>query len=356
MDAIKEEHEKKERGYPRPVIKCPDCGEDCIVCWGEKIDPYLRHKEKTDCRPSSESWMHKEAKSRLCKFLNDGNACHFVHHCNDVRSTPPKIKFEEEVSFKNSRFDIGGINSKGLTVFDIEIFCTNKTTNVKDRNEVFWVEVVSLEVLSKLDLAKIPTEITLKDLSKKQCCSLSEIVVKSSQMKFDVEDRKKMAISLGYMKRIESHRAEFIRILAMNGKAVRFTEEWATESKENAPRPYWLLFISQKKCLHCGIDHETSWYKPYCMGCWLLVKNNKVDFEDKVELARHVHINLKKNLSWMNDIKNYFFPEETPCSLCGKLDIEPLSYVTWFGKKKNICFKCFDYHLEQDGIYSLTFD
>lgn len=354
MDTIVEEHEKKERAYPRPQIDCPDCGEKVIICWGEKIDPYLRHKAKTDCKPSAESWMHKEAKRRLCKFLNEEGICHFVHGCNGVLVTPPRINYEEEVTFGKSRLDIGGIDKNGKTVFDIEIFCTNKTTNLTDRDGIFWVEVESIEVLSSLDLAKMPKEITLKDVSKKRCCPKSESRGPRI-LKFDVEDRKEMAIRLGYMKRIHTERYFFILLLAMNGKAVRTTEEWFSGTKEKADRREWLSFLEHEKCLHCGEHWETSWYKPYCLPCYILVENNKVDFEDKVEISRHVKIDLKKRLSWLNDVKNVIIPS-APCSMCNKLNIHTdlPTYVTWFGKQKLLCWDCLDHRLEKDGIYDIN--
>jgi hypothetical protein len=292
MDSVVNEHKKKDRQYPRPEIDCPDCGDKVIICWGEKIDPYLRHvkhkDEKIKCKPSVESWTHSVAKSRLCQFLNEGGICVFNHFCQREQRNielPSQIKYATEVTFGSSRLDIGGTDEDGRIVVDIEIYHTHKTTNVEDRKKILWVEVEGIEVLDKLDKQEKPVKIILKDLAQKTCCqeSVIEAVSKLQNASKPVdyfslpqEARKKLAIRLGYMYRTITHRAELIRKLAVTTKAIKLTEKWVVTLEENPPNYVWKEFLEYRKCLYCGCECKTSRGNHTAFDVSLLLKTGRL--------------------------------------------------------------------------------
>uniref|UniRef100_A0A6C0AD44 Uncharacterized protein n=1 Tax=viral metagenome TaxID=1070528 RepID=A0A6C0AD44_9ZZZZ len=91
-----------ERKYPRPKILC-DCGNYKILCWGEKIKPYLRHKADENCENNSgESDEHSIAKKILVDFLNENSKdIEFKKKCTCCQdiSFPENIyKFLEEIT------------------------------------------------------------------------------------------------------------------------------------------------------------------------------------------------------------------------------------------------------------------
>lgn len=411
MDSIKtivEGHKKQERPYPRPIIDCPECSEKAIICWGEKIiEPYLRHSSKRKCKPSPESWQHKEAKTRLCKFLNEGGVCRFAHSCPEGRKVidlPSQISYSEEVKFGNSRLDIGGTNAEGKVLVNIEILRTHKTTNVEDRNTILWVEIEAVEVLDLLDVDPKPERIQLKDKGTKPCCYAKPIAVSSEGMEnmsdqsvqaiitpqrnsyslddfssrerlvripspsernstrelpegfpFPTEEiREKLAMRLGYMKRIVPHRAKIVHRLVVKGRVVRFKEEWFTVIADRPPVYVWEEFLEYQRCLYCGDPWKTDWYKPYCRDCYTSIKNEEVNYKDLLEIPNSLKQELRRKLSWLDYIENDS-NVGSPCDLCRKTErTDGLpSYVWWFGKKKCLCWECFDQRLEKDKVYDI---
>lgn len=164
LNAIKHRHESDGKMYPRPKIECPECGNECVVCWGPKINVYLRHPPESikKCKVSKESIEHMLAKKLLCEYLSSGGSV-CVEHDNGNRSTVPVLhSWKQEASHVDCRYDIGGYSDKESLEYGIEIWRSHKTTNVAPRT-VTWIEVRSRDVLELLDSQDVPRQITLVD-------------------------------------------------------------------------------------------------------------------------------------------------------------------------------------------------
>ena len=363
MDVIVKEHQKKDRAYPRPIIDCPECMKKARICWGEKLKPHLRHIDETKCKPKPESWTHQEAKRYLCKFLNEGGICTFIRNCcgkEKIIELPPKLSYEEEVRFENSRLDIGGKNVDEQIICNIEIFCTHKTDNFEDRDKILWVEVDGNEVIDELDVKETPVKITLQDLSNAKCCrerlilkeiEKSKIELLRSMDLFDEEKREDIAVRLGYFQKNEMSEAKFIQKLAYDGISVRPREKWLTSFKNRATDKCWREFLAYQKCLYCGNPWRTDWYKTYCTRCYIYLKRQESYSDNSTRITSDIRKALIEKLSWINllpDVSNIY----SSCELCKKIE---KNYVTWFGKNKCLCWKCFNQKLDEDGIYEIDF-
>lgn len=81
---------KSKLSYPRPTDTCLECDGIVILCWGEKVRPYWRHKhenlDSSNCKSLGESQNHKFAKNMLTSFLNGGGCINVKKTCNNCHS------------------------------------------------------------------------------------------------------------------------------------------------------------------------------------------------------------------------------------------------------------------------------
>ncbi len=141
---------------------CPDCKEEAILCKGEIVPPYFRHKPGGECsRYTPESYEHLEAKALLKELLNKRNAtieinrkCKKCQSCFQMQIEPLEQSTEvcEEFSFTHNgykcRADLACIQADKTIEVVFEICKTSKTLCVK-RPEP-WFEFDADEVRNNI--------------------------------------------------------------------------------------------------------------------------------------------------------------------------------------------------------------
>lgn len=174
-----EKHKKTDRPYPRPTYECTDCSGTLILCYGDQINPYVRHKTKNKninsngCSANLESCIHKYAKKLLCIYLNRkiisknviyNDRCYCKSINNIEQYMDLTLDYKEEVTYKNIRFDIAGINKNNEIKFGIEIYYKHKTINIDDRNDIPWIEIDAYEIIKFLDVNNVPLKLILNNI------------------------------------------------------------------------------------------------------------------------------------------------------------------------------------------------
>jgi hypothetical protein len=180
--------------YPRPKILCNDCNSYKILCWGDKIKPYLRHIKNSNCYNNhfGMSEEHEFAQDLLVEYLNNGHKLIFQKKCyccnnitipfninNYIKEYTYKIDnaetniklsyrrlYSSKIINRNTfcRYDIAGLNHN-IPLFGIEIYYTHRAENSNIRNNLPWVELNALEIIFKLDIDKYEETIILEDIS-----------------------------------------------------------------------------------------------------------------------------------------------------------------------------------------------
>ena len=270
--------DQKLQHQTKPQKKCPLCGKPIILCWGPFIKPYWRHKSsivnqtcKCDLNGEGESDTHLHAKKLLITYLQSGGTCIFTHMCRNnkikrytISSTRATKSFETEVSYKNCRFDIGGFNDKGELCFGIEIRYKHATDNIINRNDIHWVEVGAIDVISWLDHKFPPDQI---DLSDDKICPGCDI--KNFQLK-------QFALEMNYL--IETEDIPEVKYLQIKQKGCY--NIYQVYGKKSFPSPdhlkLWATFESRKKCICCYVTHEVTNNNPYCNNCYKNKTNIKI--------------------------------------------------------------------------------
>jgi hypothetical protein len=355
------DHEESGRLYPRPRSICDDCKGDIVLKWGKEKRPHWAHLPNflISCKKANgESNDHKLAKELLVLYLSGGGKCNFTHSCNDSILQIPKtaIKFEQEVTFKDSRFDVAGLNEHGEAVLDIEVLFTHKTSNVKDRNTIFWVEVKACDIIEKLDKSVTPSSITLTDEGTKPCCS--HLIAKSLE-KLNPVVAIKLAGRLGY--RETTNLGSQYRELAMKGKTTLCTTWHTTGNTCSCHKntclvcSAWKEFLRFRQCIKCLKNHETTYCKPYCTACYVRCRNGNFDMQIQKTISMDKKQELRKELSWIAYVPDVKGDKSDPylkgneCFFCKDAQIERNQhdngnsferFTWWFGKDKRLCSNC----------------
>lgn len=185
-----------QKQYPRPRVRCQECNENMILCWGETITtPYLRHESTSqNCTSNSVSEFHKMSQELLTKFLNTGGTVIFTKKCGcceDIIVKPNLVYFKEyQYKYKDKTciYDIIGtefienlnpyfdpklnpflnpklnsnlnpilnlkpnpLDSRRKPVLGIEIFYTHRAEKMFIRDNIKWVEVDADDIFLKLN-------------------------------------------------------------------------------------------------------------------------------------------------------------------------------------------------------------
>ena len=150
--------------YPRPRIPCSVCGEDLVLCFGEKRRYYMRHigkrSGKVNCTGGGEGDLHRLAKEDLAGYLSSQETeLHFFSRCTsckaktDLETVPVRPSKGETVKIEH-RLPSGGIADIAVCAGDetkvvIEVFSKHRTAP-SNRPEVPWYEVRADDVLTML--------------------------------------------------------------------------------------------------------------------------------------------------------------------------------------------------------------
>lgn len=368
LRSLVREHEESGRPYPRPRSTCDDCQGEIVLRYGDKVRPHWAHlkgSNRTDShKPNGESGEHKLAKDLLVSYLSNGGKCRFVHACDDSILRIPEIvvKFEQEVKFLKSQFDVAGLNAQGEAIFDIEVLFTHKTTNVSDRNTICWVEVDACDVIEKLDKEPQPASIVLRDEGTKPCCN--HLVAKGLS-KLDIKISRILAERLCY--RRVTNVVIYRYWQAMKGKAF-WGIRWSTEGKTcNCRRKSclicsaWVELLKFQQCLMCLKHHETKYCRPYCKKCYIAGCREMENPLLEIGCGSDVQRKYREMFKWVGTVPNVKGDECDPylkgneCLFCddscvkkrdGSEDDGFMQHVWYFGKKKRLCSDCLtsEYH------------
>lgn len=273
--SIARKHIEAGRRYPRPRAPCDCCGNEVILCWGEiKTTPHWRHpsgKAKDGHQASCESGTHKFAKELMIKYLTRGGICIYKHACDAgslKKSDDACVKFVEEYTDRDIRWDIACLSEDNRVLFGIEIKVTHSVNKTTTRNEVPWVEVDAYEVISHLDFLEVPGTITLNNISTSELCCIRKFELKRMSH-LDI------ARSLGFLVRSRGFDAQQRKYVMSDlwcerGEKDKYQSEVAEE------------FLSREKCLKCERKYDIeSCFKPYCGRCYYLISNDDIHEDEE---------------------------------------------------------------------------
>jgi uncharacterized protein YkuJ len=165
--------------YPKIANKkdeyvCPDCNKDLILCQGEIIRPYFRHKVDSvnPCNHYSnptETQIHKDGKMVMKSLLERKTPISFVRNCCSCKKNEeheiPEMTESSKIELEY-RFEYNGTKIADVAYIDNgDIFCifeicnTHKTSSEKRPEPWFEIDAITLIKLandSNVSHIKIP--------------------------------------------------------------------------------------------------------------------------------------------------------------------------------------------------------
>lgn len=287
---IVNKHISSNKLYPRPTVTCVECNEIVIVCWGKKVNPYIRHKTNPKkCKSKiGDLYFHNMTIEILCEYLNQGRKVIYERKCKTcsgvIKLDINAKRYEKEVSFTGCRFDIAGFIDDKIS-FGIEVYNKHRTSNIKNRNFVEWTEVRADDILRELSEGD-KQEIILEDIREIICEKCNKIVipkcVKIEEPKFslyEIEENTKtqlkgeyldIAQKLGYLIIEYSVEDQKIKDIITLGKYIKPYQKW----KSNGPVVDNFI-LNNKRCLKCIKKYEISKSNPFCHSCLREIKNKE---------------------------------------------------------------------------------
>ena len=146
----------EKRKYPRPTIPCIECGEKLVLCWGNTLDIYCRHKslkgKKTNCNGAKNGLQSKNneytfAKELLYEYLIGGSEIYLQKECtcceniflntNEIKMNSDQcdIAFYENDLFKYGISFVGQITKANILLNHLDVI--NKLDNLQIKDPVF---------------------------------------------------------------------------------------------------------------------------------------------------------------------------------------------------------------------------
>ena len=147
--------------WPRPRKPCSVCGEDLVLCVGEKVRPYARHVRnasgRVNCTGGGEGDLHLWAKEDLADYLRNKTMLHFVSRCTscDANMYLPSVPVNERKVKTEYQLPSGGRADIAVCVGNepkviIEVLNTNPTDSARFPRPEPWYEVGAKAVLRML--------------------------------------------------------------------------------------------------------------------------------------------------------------------------------------------------------------
>jgi hypothetical protein len=377
---IKTAHEAAGLTYPRPTKICDSCNEDLVLCWGNEISLYVRHKSDKSCeKTATESFLHKWAKELLVTSLNRGDSISFVTNCSrcmsEVLTLIPdekELEFKEEVSYisptgERSIFDVAGLDSEGKVIFGIEVFYKHRTTRITAREGIPWVEVRAENVITTLVNSvgsdfKLPSIRNISSCRDKYCIPLEDLAFK---------------LNYAFLNRKYACEARRLVDIAIRGSYVADTVGYNSTNWSEDDPPYmrqgpeiWAAFLRRKCCLRCGgKDDNVAFGRSYCLSCYKEIRRIEDNYEkeeDRILVSDDIKRQLRVAFSWLNQVPGGW-GIGSPCYFCGRnyMNFEEneryehlwdpgSNYVDgrvwWFGDKKCCCTVCLDEQVKLRNI------
>lgn len=383
--------------YPRPRVNCDQCNQDMILCWGKIIvNPYLKHQSVIQkCNNNGISEFHKMAQNLLTNFLNNNGTVKFrkkCECCSDILFEK-NLKYIKEYCYqykdKKCIYDIVGIKNLDIIsepIIGIEIFYKHRAEKTFVRNKIQWVEIDADEIFLKLD-GQTDNSIILEDIScykdlkeqdeqdifepectkiepPRQCqiCkkmniasdkpmyfkSCSKCYSVSMSVNFDYYTLTQFQCELKYLDRIENFKikTQMIHSMALYGYYHLYKYYWNIVGNLKYPAGIWISFIKRKQCLKCGIKQNTKYKSPFCINCYRSIKNNNIEYSEKIEVSIEYRQFLISKLNWLNDIPGDWRLGSL-CYFC-KSDTNSIKgFTEWNNDKKCCCIICLENEMEK---------
>lgn len=186
----------------KPVMICPECGEEGVIKRSFRTITHLSHMAETNfCKKQAEMFLQKEVKRRLCEFLNNGGECRLSHVCTgkyELASLKLKYKVDHKIVLEESdydeilevkipaktiNFDIVGFDEEGNMSICLITKVGNHMQIINDHPEVKFYELDPHQIYKLLTALETPRRIILTRLNMGSCCN-PQPVVKSSRQPF----------------------------------------------------------------------------------------------------------------------------------------------------------------------------
>lgn len=390
--------------YPRPIIKCPNCQQDTILCWGDKRRPYLRHKKKSCSQvkksdTENESELHVAAKTMLCDFLNAGNSISINIICDICKTkiselTTPDSKWKTEAVMRNdfgrAIFDIAAYDQYNNLIFGLEIFNTHRANINCVRNTVPWVDLDAVDIIDKLD-SDDKGNIYFTDFRQDRICDKEQCYEKRRLNitchiyshhvypnlgefidNYDISHiglpNSDIARKMGYwqLKARYSHIVQRYLDEAIKGGYIEDWECWTlygyeeidiinsfnsdTQCTFTSYNNMWANFLQRCLCMKCDKYYDNIRYqKPYCIECHKLIQENSIDDDERLNkrLTKDKFDILKIISNRQKDLRNALNFLDKINNVKKYEEISCIECkelfkvdVWWYGKYKQICCDC----------------
>lgn len=172
--------------------KCPECNKEIVLCKGEIIKPYFRHKSDTEpCKyydKPSESQMHKDSKELVRYWLQNNYCMKIKRKCifcrEDEMFEIPEIDEKSQIEVEY-RFDFNGLKIADVCYLDeddivciFEIFHTHKTDATKRPG--IWFEFIAESIIEHNPSG---SDVYLECIRKEKCECCKEKELKKEQQR-----------------------------------------------------------------------------------------------------------------------------------------------------------------------------
>ena len=329
-----------QRTWPRPRSRCPDCGEEVVLRWGDTRRPHFAHVpghqgEETARCSGGEGALHYLAKSMVADRLRFGSDMWVRTTCSQCgREKSEKISgsaggsVQVEYGLESGAVADVAVIKDNCVALVIEIMNSNRAST-NPRVSCPWYELDAADVVSSAgpDVASVP-ELACKRQDRHACSHpLCLPLIK-------IADR------LGYCflnQHYWSARARE-RNAAVRGKYMAPCWDWCNTGfdKEDAPRnahALWGEVVRRGKCVRCDKNHET----PFCLTCY---KYACQDHDPQwVEISREIRQALLMKHRWLDEVPKTRGHEDCAYHEGGCDCVTP--YIFWFGNRR-MCECCFE--------------
>ena len=212
--------------------------------------------------------------------------------------------------------------------------------------------VGTAQQVDSIPIVILPKLATPQVLIRKDNVNTSSISTYKKRIEF-------IAYNLGYKCNSPTYNCESKRII-----------DCAARGKYRIPICCWKLshFESDYKCMKCYQSHNTSYYKPFCLPCYGIIKKDDGEIKEYWEdYLKDDRKRLLKELRWLYNLPNGG-GKYTPCSICNRDYTDnndkyskywdPCSnhvstYVWWFGNNNRCCTVCLDKEIKRRNIVAL---
>lgn len=338
--------------------KCPDCTKDLILCHGNIVKPYFRHKidDNNLCtyyNSPNESQIHKDAKLLMKSILEKRKDFVIARKCNTCK--------------KNKNFKIESISNKSTIKIEYRLKCTGiaDVAYLDDDQEIVCLfEIFHTHKTLEKNRSGLWFEINATKLIKNHTDILCErnVMCKKCENKINTTNMpmEQLANEIGYGGYYFYNKCLYEIKMAMC-KTLQPYFFYVLEDFKNANHNniYGIEFLKRQQCLVCEIYCNTTKIKPYCFDCYKQIKNDKNSiYENSKKLfdwekqLKYKNISFEKIKTLRHKYSFLSYVEEWECTNiqeqcehCNENLLDSNGYpkhdiIWWFGENKKICPHC----------------